>query len=890
MNRLDPPKVLFETQKTYAKVNDEDKEPETNGDEWTAWKGDSDANKPNEPTEASNTIIEESKNDNVEKILPIERQLINKFGELGGFESLLGIIRPKSHSDLLVPEKSEEFSNLKIRELPSNGNKVYIVKDVSIDLLYEITVLFDRICSDLDPLFLEEYVPRLMNVFFARIDAIDLKEIKDIDLETVKKCFTNLERLYKETKYANEFSSAIEQKELDIYLKALRCPNFEKKLKSLTGIKEMCNRFDARNISWNDHPKQSQSMDSDALVDWILKNQILEDIYHKYNNPELIKRSLELLKFIAQNRKPFPVHVIDLIWGSTRDNHEEVLRTVNENILELMRSLGLDAIDHFCQRMFEVKPEEFDSDLIKFVCDFTERGLNKIVEYDSERYLVLKKIDPALGIQHPTLGLPLLFSLLDDQSLADRETTDKILYSFKDMAFKNPCILLWKDYLTTCLENLRDKKSIVQTYEMLQFLLKALERKSHEEYCSNVFPTFEKKYQIVKNIVEEIVIFHEKTKELLKAYKEQHIIDETVGGQIEEKILAGKYSLGKNLRKRKEMLLFVIGDRYLDAVLDDTQLDCLWKIYVIEPCLPLETREFFTFLTHWYPNYDNKLPLTNSLISYCFSKIISIPEKFDTSRFTKEKFQCMKLFFILHNIFLERFTVESKGPLSDNYESFVVISDSVDKLDVLWDYYYSCSNESVLEEFTDLLVSCYLASSTDIRLKRREKLTNLIEFCVARIFQACQERNESAVKRTFLFLQNLFNAFDDKPKYYTTPKAQKLSYTITVMPYDLRFKMDLASNLNLYTVKELIAERLQLDSDDFLLRVDDEQIEQRMMHYELKDFHTKGNIIIEFKNRTEDEKLDNPKFILTQNFDWMDKILAGLSEIYTGKLRLIYFL
>lgn len=889
MNQLERTNVLFPTEKNYARVNEEEKATETETNIENPQKPGDDVEQQIqtekvEENKEEKIHEEETKNAVSERPPSVERQIINKFGELGGFDAFVAIIRPKTTLDVISPEKSEDFS--KVKEGTSNSTKIPS-KDISIELLHDLTLFLEKISSCLDPSFLEEYCPNLTNAFFARIDIISVKDIKDIDLETVKKCFTNMERIFKDTKFADEIVMRNESRELELYLKALRCPNFEKKLKSLSGIKEICSRFEMKTTAWSEvakNIKQPKAFDANNLIQWILKNGILEDIYQKYNNPELIKRSLDLLKFIASYIKPapFPEHVIDLIWNSTRDNHEEVLRTVNEIIVELLRSLDLEAIDLFSQRIFAIKHEDIDADLVKFVCDFTERGLSKIVVMNSERQLLLKEIDPALKIQHPRLGIPLLFSLLDDDKPTDRETVDRILTSFREMANKNACIPLWKEYLQTCFDNLRDKRSVVQSYEMIQIIITAFERKAYEDFCRLMFPTYNKKYDIVKNIVEEMVMLHGQIKSVLKLYKDQNIIDESQNAQLEEKIEIGKYTLGKHLRKRKEMLVFVLGDPYFDAKLDESQLDSLWKIYVIEPNIALETREFLSFLTHWY-HIDERLPLSNELVSYCFTKIICDPDKFDTSKFTKEKFICMRLYFILHNILEGKFIVEAKGPLSETYQGFTVISDSIDKLEMLWHYYYTCSNDEVLEEFTDLLVYCFLRVSRDLKPKRRETLAKLIEFCVERILEASQHRNESAIKRTVLFLRCLFNTYDNKPKYTIHPKGQKLPFIVRFPQLNLRFKAELAANFNLYIVKETLAEMLGLDSDDFIMKIDDENVESNSMNYEIKDFYMKGEITLYHKVRSEEEKLDNPKFILTQNYEYMERILTSLSGIYTGK-------
>lgn len=867
MNRYGYVAPRFKTERQYAKIDYEDRlqnpifeerEPKTEGE-----------------IQTEKSQVEEAKKADKEHPLRIEKQILNKFGELKGFDLLIKMIMPTNPSDKMHIEGAN--SDMMHVEGTTDTKEAQDSQKISVYLLEKISYFIFRISDDLDSTFLEGFIPDVVAAFCARIDAITSKEIKDIDLDVVKNCLANLERSFKDHPVGMYIPTTVQEKELDLYLKALECPNFEKKLKALGGIKDFCNRMEKQD---------RMSISSDFLVDWILKNTIIDDIYLKYNNPELMKRSLDILKFLACASKTFPEPIIDLIWDSSREKHEEIVRTINENILELVKCLKPEEIDVVLRKVLATLPQDIDAEILKFLCDFTEIGLERVLYTDELGCLKVKSAGGS--IQYPALTIPLLFSYLNDESSANSEMTDKILSSFRKMAKKYPCPDLWHPYLLKSLDDLKAQQNIMQSYNIIHILLSSLDKIENEAYTHALFSELREKYSIIQRIVDEMCSFHNKTRDALSAYKEQHIVEENGISFLDSVVRIGKYSLRENLKKRKKMLIFLLEQSKINVNLNEEQLDSLWRIYVLEPNLPYETKKFFKFLTHSGPCYEKPV-LTNQLISYCFKKIICDSHKFDSSFFTKEKFRCMKRYFILFNAFQKNIDIDITPQDDTNYEDFIVVNDNLENLQTLWDYYYNynCTNHLILEEYTELLVNCYLRVEGVSAEKQQENFQNLIRSCVETILSSAKERKEVPIKRTFFFLKNLFNTFDEKPRYIASMRNPRVMIDVLYCPCDQLIQMEFGENQTIAMIKESIAEKFSLDSGEFDILVNDEVIDSKRMSLELQKFEKKNSMSLRSKVRTEQEIAANPKYILANNFEFMEKILISLSEIYTGAFFLI---
>lgn len=59
---------------------------------------------------------------------------------------------------------------------------------------------------------------------------------------------------------------------------------------------------------------------------------------------ELIKRSLEILKLLAQQEQYFSQEVVEMLWVCATEKHEDIIRATLDIIQELAQVMPLDRV------------------------------------------------------------------------------------------------------------------------------------------------------------------------------------------------------------------------------------------------------------------------------------------------------------------------------------------------------------------------------------------------------------------------------------------------------------------------------------------------------------------------------------------------------------------
>lgn len=64
----------------------------------------------------------------------------------------------------------------------------------------------------------------------------------------------------------------------------------------------------------------------DKYAKWLIERKIVEYIFYENPHVELIKRSVEILKLLANNEATFPPSIIEMMWVCCREKHEDIVR------------------------------------------------------------------------------------------------------------------------------------------------------------------------------------------------------------------------------------------------------------------------------------------------------------------------------------------------------------------------------------------------------------------------------------------------------------------------------------------------------------------------------------------------------------------------------------
>ncbi len=170
-------------------------------------------------------------------------------------------------------------------------------------------ISFTQVREILESNFLRQYVDVLVDLVPSRVLSLTDEELKNEDKKTITDISKILEGLVR-VAFPNRSSDTIDKFNLDVALKCFRSPYLEKRLAGLNDIKEfiLYSRKDDYNqkmrqqqygMSANVHKGDVPCIESTALAQWLRANNILEQLYGQNMHPELVRRCVEIPKFLA---------------------------------------------------------------------------------------------------------------------------------------------------------------------------------------------------------------------------------------------------------------------------------------------------------------------------------------------------------------------------------------------------------------------------------------------------------------------------------------------------------------------------------------------------------------------------------------------------------------
>lgn len=121
----------------------------------------------------------------------------------------------------------------------------------------------------------------------------------------------------------------------------------------------------------------------DYLVNWILKNNILELIFIDSVHPELIRRSFNIVSMLAKEDKIDKVY-LEIIWNNATTSHEEIVRATLELIQRLAADLNMKCLQFMFQKVKEVPNVEYTELMIDFLKDYTLSAMNNYSTREKE--------------------------------------------------------------------------------------------------------------------------------------------------------------------------------------------------------------------------------------------------------------------------------------------------------------------------------------------------------------------------------------------------------------------------------------------------------------------------------------------------------------------------
>jgi hypothetical protein len=255
----------------------------------------------------------------------------------------------------------------------------------------------------LDASFLQQHVENLLELVPVRVLSLTDEELKNEDKKTISDISRNLEGLVRAA-FPNRPCETIDRFNLDVALKCFRSPYLEKRLAGLNDIKELIGNVrkdeygqKVRQGSFTMMPsmvhKNDSSIDSPALAQWLRTNNILEQLYGENMHPELVRRCVDIPRFLSSEGMLEDKH-LDLIWEASEGKHESICHLIYASIGDLAAGLPQMQIDYLYKKICNIPFSNYSVQTVNLIRSFSFHALhtamnNQVCRHPVHYYLYI---------------------------------------------------------------------------------------------------------------------------------------------------------------------------------------------------------------------------------------------------------------------------------------------------------------------------------------------------------------------------------------------------------------------------------------------------------------------------------------------------------------------
>jgi len=817
--------------------------------------------------------------------------MIEKFAQIGGFRTLLNLIYidngEEKGTDASTTTKGGFFAN--------NGENKY---GCPLAIVAKVIELMGDASKRMNEQAKLTYIMDLKQRVFQRIRTISDTEIKELELESLHAIFDTMESVlgtFENEKIMDEFDEFRETNELSIYLRLMDSSSFEKKLKGINEIREFVSRIEYAYQEDEDpqaNKKPVRFMKAERFIEWVLENKLIDLIYEKYGHIELIKKSMKIQKFIAEFSERFPQSLIDLIWNSFHDKHEEVIKTIYENIIELAPYLNLEAAQRMYSKFLTIKYENYDEDFVDLLGRFTQKCLRLVVMKTKDGEMKVNQA--SMEGEYQYFGVRLMFNLILDETPINEALSYRVLVYLQEIISEFPAAEIFIEIVNQCLENLEKDVSIYQSLLIMKEYLMTMQIvPNYQDFCQQYFKDFEEKNQITNYLVRNIESYWHKVQQRIQARK---YALKTNSEANQHESFVGKFSHEKNIFERLDTLRYFTAHPYLTANLSTDQVKQLWRIFVQEANFSFETSMFLQFFSQIYTIPQKGLALLVSLdnIKEVLLEILCNKEFLDIKDFTPEKFNCLEFYFLCANMKEEKISFnayeEAKNPQISSMNSITKDKDLIG-LSYLWECLIECNDKDIVEKFITLLVNIYTRLSPELKTEEFEVYKELINGVMNSIEKVLVVKNVPAIERYILFLDKFFEKFDNKKGliYYKTNRLQntmtpslKIRGSVRLLPYSFSKNYEFYLRDRVGYIKEVLASEFEIDSNDFNLHISGRLVTDQDMFKEYQSFYSNNDPSMIMVKKKDLEKHATVRHLLSKNPQHIEVIFRIFSTINPG--------
>jgi ubiquitin carboxyl-terminal hydrolase 9/24 len=208
--------------------------------------------------------------------------------------------------------------------------------------------------------FKEKVFAELKEVFFDRVERLNLRDLKDNDINIVFNVIRDAAGLF-ETLNGKDATQMNEWSELECAWNILNSSILEKRIKVMGEFSQFITRCQSDIESRNGVEKRRfRFVNNEKLKNWLLNKKILDFILGDQFHVEIFKRAGPILKFLA-NQNALSTEHIDKIWKVTSSTQEEDVRSAYKLFVELATDAPTEVRKNFPCKMLDSRPYVFSN-------------------------------------------------------------------------------------------------------------------------------------------------------------------------------------------------------------------------------------------------------------------------------------------------------------------------------------------------------------------------------------------------------------------------------------------------------------------------------------------------------------------------------------------------
>lgn len=527
-----------------------------------------------------------------------------------------------------------------------------------------------------------------------RLDNLSENEIKELDKDILKGIIDVHKEYMVIIEPKEEAEKFAELRELHVAEKYLRCPFFEKRVRGINELKEIS--FKVMNSLVKNKGEQlefSKWLTVDSYCAWLTEHKIIEFIFIENPHVELIRRSFEVMRMLANDDKYFTNEVIEMLWVCCSEKHEDIVRASLDLVQDLALYMPLEKLSLFSSKFKQLKETDYDEKLVYFLKNYTLNTMKNIVRLrNSQKQSLMNKLIKGKEVkidETKYIDLTLFWQIFQESY--------KVAPKVKDLALNSLVELLQEfndsdqksRFMSLALENIKRGDTF---FSSLIFLRKVL----------NTFPLdAQVKFKgsgstitvstVLQEIVSKVPLFDlilQNLKEYMRSAKASESHEDFIGavtGFIEYVLVNSKMTLTFD------------------------QVEIMFQLMVTKAVSEFESNALFDLITkenEISKSKERRFLLDDKVRNEVFQKIFCNSKYLNFEKMNMEGFSCFKRLFLIVN-------EEDKLLEAPKEDRVVVINlNSLQGLDTLWLIAIMCDNAQVKELCKNFLVDLYLKIKT----------------------------------------------------------------------------------------------------------------------------------------------------------------------------------